>query len=97
MIYKFSNDPMMRVKSKTYTNNEFTPIVKLFPERNLLETSIPSIYQNQLFMQKVQQKYFELSEQEKIAPSYIKLPSKFDFGTSEEEEKLRLAVVDFIK
>ncbi len=42
VIYKFTNDPMMRVKSARYTDDKFVPVSDLFPaeEPTLYETSI---------------------------------------------------------
>jgi hypothetical protein len=38
-IYKYTNNPMLKVKSEAYTNNEFTFIKDLFPKVNLLEST----------------------------------------------------------
>ena len=39
VIYKYTRDPLMKVKSSFYTNNEFKLIKDLFPEKNLLQVS----------------------------------------------------------
>ena len=42
VIYKFTNDPQMKVKSVRYTQDKFVPVKDLFPEEEstLFETSI---------------------------------------------------------
>jgi len=42
VIYKFTNDPYMRVKSDKYTNGRFVQVRELFPpeESALFETSL---------------------------------------------------------
>lgn len=42
VIYKYANDPQMKVKSSVYTQDQFVPVRDLFPkqEEALFETSI---------------------------------------------------------
>lgn len=43
VIYKFTNDPFMKVKSTKYTKDEYKCIKDLYTEQSLLETSPLSI------------------------------------------------------
>lgn len=42
VIYKYTNDPLMRVKSEVYTGDQFIPVRDLFPQQEplLYETSL---------------------------------------------------------
>lgn len=45
-IYKYTNDPRMKVKSEKYTSGEFTEVKDLIDqEDSMLETSILNLYQ----------------------------------------------------
>ena len=52
VIYKFTNDPLMKVKSERYTDGKFVPVSDIFPteESTLFETSIL----HQLHLQELQ-------------------------------------------
>ena len=39
VIYKYTRDPMLKVKSEIYTEDEFKMVKDLFPEKNLLQVS----------------------------------------------------------
>lgn len=51
VIYKFFSDPLIKVKSKEFTNDEYAEIKDLFPKENLLQTnplSVQLAVQNQM-------------------------------------------------
>jgi hypothetical protein len=56
VIYKYVNDPLLKVNSEKYTGiTEFVPVKDLFPMKNLLQTSPLNVQLTQLTMLPAQQ------------------------------------------
>lgn len=58
VIYKFFSDPLIKVKSTKYTNDEYVEIKELFPKHNLLQTNpldVQLAVQKQMMQQQQQQ------------------------------------------
>lgn len=77
-IYKYTGDPLLKVKSERYTGTEdYTPIETFFPYKNLLQTSpminqlgtltLPAHQQYQMMQRDLRNKQFQEKQQKYLA------------------------------